>query len=145
VHVAGLVRQDRFPRNYSLVSLRDHFTKLNKVSTMADLGKGKEKEVVGDSVETSRTVAPTLPPTDPTASSSAAEDAVASTDPAQALAAPTGLPSETVEGPAPTAQLVNPFVLVVSVSRLFLTTRLITRKPCATEYPLPFNITSRIF
>lgn len=114
---------------------------------MADLGKekGKEKEVVSESVETSRTVAPAIPPTDPTASSSAAEDAAASTDPAQALAAPTGLPSETVEGPAPTAQLVNPFVLVVSVSRLFLTTRLITRKPCATEYPLPFNITSRIF
>ncbi|CAG5146648.1 uncharacterized protein ALTATR162_LOCUS1913 [Alternaria atra] len=83
---------------------------------MADLGKekGKEKEVVSESAETSRTVAPAIPPTDPTASSSAAEDAAASTDPAQAPAAPTGLPSETVEGPAPTAQLVNPFVLVDS-------------------------------
>jgi hypothetical protein len=100
---------------------------------MATLGKGKEKAIEGESAtapsdnpiagDGSANVAPPYPGTasplkDNTVSSDAPEEATTSPDPAEASAGqavPTGLPSETVEGPAPTAEVVNPLVLVVSI------------------------------
>jgi len=96
-------------------------------------GKGKEKAIEGESATASsdntisgdgpRNVAPqnagaASPLKDLPVSSNAPEDETTSTDPAEASAGPaipTGLPSETVEGPAPTAEVVNPLVLVVSI------------------------------
>ncbi|CAN9207857.1 unnamed protein product [Alternaria alternata] len=93
---------------------------------MADFGKGKERQREGgpatpavDSLTAgdgstgveSETAAPVLPSTNPSASAGAPQDSerapAASTN-------STELPSETVQGPAPTAQLVNPLVLVDS-------------------------------
>lgn len=99
---------------------------------MADFGKGKERQREGgpatpavDSLTAgdgstgveSETAAPALPSTNPSASAGAPQDSerapAASTN-------STELPSETVQGPAPTAQLVNPLILVVSIPGLFL-------------------------
>ena len=99
---------------------------------MADLGKGKEKASEDESAtapsdnpiagDGSANVAPpnagtSSPLKEITVSSDAPEEATTSPDPAEASASQaflTGLPSETVEGPAPTAEVVNPLVLVVS-------------------------------
>ena len=128
---------------------------------MDNLAKGKEGEVAGELATPAshgpitedgsadvmfETTVSSLSPTEPTASSGAPED-VATTESTQVPAVPkatTELPSETVDGPAPTAQLVNSLVLVVSISTLFSTARLITRKSCAREYTLPFSIAPRI-
>lgn len=100
---------------------------------MATLGKGKEKAIEIESATASsdntisgdgstnvapQTAGAASPLKDLTASSDAPEEATTSPDPAEASdsqAIPTGLPSETVEGPAPTAEVVNPLVLVVSI------------------------------
>ncbi|KAI4657319.1 uncharacterized protein J4E79_007392 [Alternaria viburni] len=99
---------------------------------MADLGKGKEKASEDESAtapsdnpiagDGSANVAPpnagtSSPLKEITVSSDAPEEATTSPDPAEASASQaflTGLPSETVEGPAPTAEVVNPLVLVDS-------------------------------
>ena len=96
-------------------------------------GKGKEKAIERESATASSdntisgdeptNIAPQIagaasPLKGPTVSSNAPEEVATSIDPAEASASqaiPTGLPSETVEGPAPTAELVNPLVLVVSI------------------------------
>lgn len=123
---------------------------------MADFKKGKEREREGgpatpaiDSLTAgdgstgveSETAAPALPSTNPSASAGAPQDSerapAASTN-------STELPSETVQGPAPTAQLVNPLVLVVSIPGLFFTARRSPRNPSATNYSLLFSITSSI-
>ena len=105
------------------------------ISTMADLGKGKEKAIEGESAtapsdhttsgNSPTNVAPqddknASPLKDRTASSDAQEEVATSMYSAEASAGqaiPTGLPSDTVEGPASTAELVNPLVLVVSKTK----------------------------
>jgi hypothetical protein len=81
---------------------------------MVDSRKGKEKAIVGESA--------TDDPTSGLGSADVAPQsaATASISPAEAPVAPTELPSETVKGPASTAELVNPLVLVVSISKHFL-------------------------
>ena len=102
---------------------------------MSDAGKGKGKAFEGEPAtpssdnatsgyasadfapQSARTASPVA---DLAASSNAPEDTTTSTDPAEASAGqavPTGLPSETIEGPAPTAEVVNPHVSVVSLSK----------------------------
>ncbi|KAI4943965.1 hypothetical protein J4E91_009113 [Alternaria rosae] len=101
---------------------------------MADLGKGKEKAIEGESAtapsdnttsgNSPANVAPqddknASPLKDRTASSDAQEEVATSTNSAEASAGqaiPTGLPSDTVEGPASTAELINPLVLVDSTN-----------------------------
>ena len=108
-------------------------TEWDTISTMANIGKRKEKANEDESATApsdnpiagndSANVAPpdagtASPLKGITVSSDAPEEVTTSPDPAEASAGqavPTGLPSETVEGPAPTAEVVNPLVLVVSI------------------------------
>jgi hypothetical protein len=102
---------------------------------MSDPGKGNGKALEGepatsssDNATSGYVTADVTPQSartasslvDLTASSGAPEDVTRSTDPAEASAGqavPTVLSSETVEGPAPTAEVVNPHVSVVSLSK----------------------------
>lgn len=98
---------------------------------MSGSGKGKEKDVVGEPVSErpgdaasdppsymSKYDAAVAPEAESSSSSAPAETPTASVDPT-VPAAPTPqteLPSETTEGPAASAQQINPHVSVVSIS-----------------------------